>query len=102
LTEREAADLIFRSLRQFRSIFQENMRTSFRAFRLRVKLGCAQDLLECTEMSIPAISEQLRYAARDKFERTFKQYCGMTPAQYRALLRLKRETILAKEPPLGA
>jgi transcriptional regulator GlxA family with amidase domain len=102
LTEREAADLIFRSQRQFRSIFQENMGTSFRAFRLRVKLGCAQDLLESTAMSICAISEKLRYAARDKFERTFKQHCGMTPAQYRALRRMKRETILAKEPPLGA
>jgi len=87
LTEREAAGLIFRSLRQFRSIFQENMGTSFRAFRLSVKLGCAQDLLESTAMSISAISELLRYTGRDKFERSFKQHCGMTPAQYRALRR---------------
>ena len=89
LTEQEAAGLIFRSPRQFRTIFQENMGTSFRAFRLHVKLGCAQDLLESTAMSISAISEQLRYAARDKFERIFKQHCGITPAQYRALRSMK-------------
>ena len=83
LSEAEAAAVIFRSTRRLRAIVLESTGLSFREFRTRIKADCARELLSETQLSISTISAELGYSARDKLEKVFKKYFGMTPARYR-------------------
>ena len=53
----------------------------------------ARDLLEGTWLSVQQIVLQVGLQDRSHFEREFKRFYGLTPAQHRARARL---TILAK------
>ena len=84
LTEGEAAALIFRSRRTLRKLIRASFGVGFRAVRLRIKMECAQKFLRETPMPISTIGDRLGYASRYEMERSFKQYFGLTPTQYRA------------------
>ena len=83
LTAREAAALLVCSPRSFRRLIQLTFGENFRSLRLRVKLECAQKALLETQEPISAISKQLGYKSRGKFDRSFERAFGLSPAQYR-------------------
>ena len=82
LGQAEAAELIGTSTRRLREIVLDRTGKSFRVLRLRVRLGCAKDLLD-QGLSIEKVCERLEYSTRDKLERAFKRQYGMSPSQYR-------------------
>lgn len=48
----------------------------------RVRL--AMSLLPRTDQDIPGVAEQVGFSSRRSFDRVFRQFTGMTPAQYRS------------------
>ena len=56
-----------------------------------IRLKNAYYLLSYTNLSIEEIADKLGYHERSYFEKIFKQYCGITPAEYR-----KKHTTLKK------
>jgi AraC-like DNA-binding protein len=93
LTEREAAAMVGCSSRTFRRLIRSVFGKSFRDLRLKVKMECAKRILLDTQLSIPAISSWLGYAARSKFECSFKRQFGLTPTKYRECRTAKGERL---------
>lgn len=56
-----------------------------------IRLKNSYYLLSYTNLSIEEIADKLGYHERSYFEKIFKQYCGITPAEYR-----KKHTTLEK------
>ena len=83
LGEKEAAALIFRTIRSFRMRFRRAFGVAYRTFRLRMKLEFARQLLGQTQYSIAEIGHRVGYASRRKFDLAFKKHFHETPAQYR-------------------
>jgi len=83
LCAEKAARFVPVSKKSFGLWFKENARTTFREKRLEVKLDIGRYLLAATAMSIPDIASHLGYSERSKFEKSFKNFYGLPPAQYR-------------------
>src|ERR1019366_2393458 len=73
LSELDAARLIDKSVSRFRHLFPELTGKTYQSVRLKIKLSRAVKFLVESSLTIPQISALLRYSARDKFERAFKQ-----------------------------
>src|SRR5438046_40096 len=87
LSAAEAASLSRQSPRMFRRRFTALMGLSFRVARLRAKLARGALLLQTTSLSIAAISTDLGYTDRTKFEKAFRRTYGITPTVYRKQLQ---------------
>ena len=59
--------------------------------RLENQMATAVKMLQVGKYTIEEIADKLGYHERSYFEKIFKQYCGITPAEYR-----KKHTTLKK------
>jgi AraC-like DNA-binding protein len=91
LSERDAAALIFRTVRCFRDRFRRTFGMSYREFRVRMKLTYGWELVRETTLPISAIAYRLGYASRRKFDLAFKKRFNETPADCRARFRELRQ-----------
>ncbi len=64
-------------------MFKKKNKTSFRTYKLDLKIERAKKLLEETSYNVTQISEQLGYQNPESFMRIFRKLAGMTPTQYR-------------------
>ena len=54
-------------------------------FMLRIRIDRAKELLDFTDRSIAEIAEASGFADQNYFARTFRQFTGMSPSQYRRM-----------------
>ena len=83
LTITEAARLLDLSVRTLRRRLHENG-TSFRAISAGVRARLAQQLLCDSDMPVFAIAQALGFSDARAFRQAFQQWCGLTPAAFRA------------------
>lgn len=79
---KEMADLLFISP----STLQRRLRafdTTYKDIKLEVRLLEAKHLLSKESHTIEFISEQLGFSDASSFTKSFRTFCGMTPANYR-------------------
>ena len=90
----EAADFLNLSSSRLRHLFTLEMGVSPAQYLRTMRMDQARELLESTWLSVLQIVLRVVLQDRSHFEREFKRFYGLTPAQHRARARL---TILAKE-----
>jgi YesN/AraC family two-component response regulator len=64
-------------------LFNKKSKIKFRAYKLKVKMDRAQELLTRTRLTISEIAIQLGYQNPETFMRMFKRLMKLTPTQYR-------------------
>lgn len=69
-------------------IFNEKTDSTFRDYKIVVKIDRAKELLKDTKLSITQIGLELGYQNPESFMRIFKRVTGTTPSQYRKNLTL--------------
>lgn len=67
----------------FSQMFKRETGESFAAYRKRLRMEKAKELLEKGDMRIVDISVEIGYGDLPHFTKTFKQYTGYTPSEYR-------------------
>lgn len=72
------------------TVFKKDTGQSLKHLITRVRIQRACFLLRTTNLSISSISVQTGYRASNYFAHTFRQEMGMTPGEYRDLLREKQ------------
>ena len=82
-TRRELAEYLHCSQRQLIRKMQALYGVSFRQKLMDSRVDLAMYLLRSTDKSVGQISAEVGYADNAAFFRVFRQYTGMTPAQYR-------------------
>lgn len=82
-TRQELAEYLHCSQRQLIRKMQALYGVSFRQKLIESRMDLARYLLRSTEASVNEISTKVGYADNAAFFRAFRQYTGMTPAQYR-------------------
>lgn len=82
-TREELAKYLHCSQRQLIRKMQALYGVSFRQKLMDSRMDLARYLLRSTDKSVGEISTQVGYADNAAFFRAFRQYTGMTPAQYR-------------------
>lgn len=85
---RDTARLVGLSSSRLRALFKTTTGFSPIAYLRMLRMETARDLLDKTELTIPAIAIRIGLIDRSHFEREFKKYFGETPSQCRAALRL--------------
>ncbi len=84
VTLSELAAFFNYSERQIQRIIKESTGMSFSQNIQKLKLRQAVRLMQNSNLSIAAISEELGYSAPENFRHIFKKYYGMTPIEYRS------------------
>ncbi|MCD8153643.1 MAG: AraC family transcriptional regulator [Clostridiales bacterium] len=84
LTLSELSSFFNYSERQIQRIIKHSTGMSFSQNIQKLKLRQAIRLMQNSNLSIAAISEQLGYSAPENFRHIFKKYYGMTPMEYRS------------------
>ena len=64
-------------------LFRERLNIGFVEYLNTLRVRRAQKLLEETEQSIEKVGLSVGFNTNRSVVRTFKQYCGLTPSQYR-------------------
>ncbi|MCA9399635.1 MAG: helix-turn-helix transcriptional regulator, partial [Candidatus Omnitrophica bacterium] len=64
-------------------LFNKQNETSFRRYKLNVKIDIAKALLKNSGLMVYEISNQLGYQNPESFMRIFKRETGLTPSGYR-------------------
>lgn len=64
--------------------FKEKTGENFSDYLIRTRMTKAQEWLRNTRMPIANIAERLHYSNVQNFNRSFKQYTGITPGKYRS------------------
>ncbi len=64
--------------------FQKEMGVKLLDYIKQVRLDYAKILLSTTRMTVQDISEKLQFGTRSYFTRIFKEYVGMSPADFRS------------------
>jgi len=82
-TRQELAKYLHCSQRQLIRKMQALYGVSFRQKLIASRIDMAQYLLRSTDKSVNEVSSAVGYADNAAFFRIFRQYTGMTPAQYR-------------------
>jgi len=83
LTEKDAADMVFLSLRRLRALFRRQKGVSFRNYCYHVRMESARHQLQTDSTAIETIALSLGYSSRSEFDRSFKRFYGVTPVQHR-------------------
>ncbi|MCD8014558.1 MAG: AraC family transcriptional regulator [Lachnospiraceae bacterium] len=81
----ELAGFFHYSERHMSRIIKEHTGKRFSELTRDLKLHKAAELLHNPDLSLPEIVEQVGYADVSGFYRTFKNYYGVTPAEYRTM-----------------
>ncbi len=87
------ADRMCLSPKYVSRLFKQKSQTSFRVYKLRIKMDKAKSLLERTHLNVSEIAAQLGYQNPESFMRIFKRIIRMTPSEYRAAAEKKRTGI---------
>lgn len=72
-----------RSGSYFKKILREEMGLSFTEYLTRTRLEASETLLRDPNLSLAEIAQMVGYGDQSYFGKLFKQYYGLTPAQYR-------------------
>ncbi len=67
----------------FGRLFKKQMNESFNQFALKYKMEYAKYLLESTDDKVYEIGDRLGFKTSDYFSKLFKDWTGLTPADYR-------------------
>jgi YesN/AraC family two-component response regulator len=86
----DAAEAVGLSPKYLSRLFRERTRTGFNAFKFRVKIDKAKELLAKTGSSVNQISYALGYENPESFIRMFKRVTGKTPTTFRGLQRRRK------------
>lgn len=84
LTLQDAAKVVHLSPKYLSRIFEQDTGRGFSRYKLEIKINKAKELLKRTAYNISQISDQLGYENTESFIRTFKQFSGQTPTEYRS------------------
>lgn len=74
----------------FSRIFKENTGETFTDSLIAIRMEEAMKLLRKGELKVYEISEKVGYASEKYFFRVFKQYTGMSPAEYQRSVSLRK------------
>lgn len=83
LNLQDIADAFHLSKDYFGKLFKRQMQENYNQFVLKFKMEYAKKLLCMKDDKIYEISDKLGYRTTDYFSKLFREYTGMTPAQYR-------------------
>ncbi|QGH35572.1 AraC family transcriptional regulator [Gracilibacillus salitolerans] len=70
----------------FSQLFKKETGESFVAFRRKIRMEWAKQLIEQNEMRIIDISNEIGYSDLAHFTKSFKKYTGVTPSEYKQQL----------------
>jgi YesN/AraC family two-component response regulator len=82
-TLKEASEAACCSPKYLSKMFAQYAAISFVAYKLKVKMDTAKEILKKTGYNVDQISHKLGYENAESFIRQFKKLNGMTPAVYR-------------------
>lgn len=83
LTLEELADQIGLGVRQTQRFLKENYGKRFQEMRTEARMSAAEMLLAHTKEPITRIAQLVGYASAEHFAAAFREYCKMTPREYR-------------------
>lgn len=83
LTLKEAAKICYISPSYFSRVFTKEMGDTYSSYVTNLKMNKAKELLLTTDKLIREIAEDLGFSDQSYFIRQFKNYEGITPANYR-------------------
>lgn len=81
----------------FGSVFRKTTGLAFTDYLSKLKVGYAQLLLSTTDRSIEQVCFDCGFSSLATFRRVFKEYCGMSPREY----RIRKRNTLDKLPNIG-
>ena len=73
--------------RQISRILRRRKNTTYKEYVTALRMETAKRLLAEENLSVSEVSERVCYASVSYFIKTFRQYAGMTPANYKILLK---------------
>ena len=79
----DVGSAVGRSGSYFKKILREEMGLSFTEYLTRTRLEASETLLRDPSLSLAEIAQMVGYSDQSYFGKLFKQYYGLTPAQYR-------------------
>lgn len=72
-------------------IFSQKIGTSFSSYVNSLRIGLAQQLLNQQDMSVTELSYECGFESPRTFNRAFNDFCGVTPSEYKRVLKSKNE-----------
>lgn len=90
ITLKDAAETVSLSPKYLSRIFQECTGTGFNAYKLKLKIEEAKNLLGKSGYNINQISDRLGYENPESFIRQFKKLTAKTPTGYRNRIKNKK------------
>lgn len=88
---KDAANAVYLSPKYLSRIFKEHTGAGFTAYRLRIKIGKAKELLLKSAYNVNQIAEKLGYENTESFIRQFKKLTKYSPTEYRTKAGKKRK-----------
>ncbi|MDL2233953.1 AraC family transcriptional regulator [Ruminococcaceae bacterium OttesenSCG-928-L11] len=89
LTLGDISKALFLNANYLAQIFHTETGMTFSRFVRKQKIEAAKELLQFTDYSASAISQQLAFSGQSYFIKVFNAETGMTPKEYRAMLAEK-------------
>ncbi|BFH24940.1 response regulator [Paenibacillus melissococcoides] len=83
----EVAEYVGVSPTYYSTLFRQESGYRFVDYLTRLRMEKGMDLLEKTDKTIAMIGEEIGYSNYRYFIKVFKDYCGMTPSQYRGKIK---------------
>ena len=74
-------------------IFKERMGITVKEYLMRKKIKMAAELLETSSMNVSEIAEALSFSTPHSFGLAFRRYMQVSPSEYRAGTKTRKETI---------
>lgn len=71
----------------FSSIFKKEMKMTFVAYLLHIRMEAAKELLRTTDLKAFEIAERVGYTEPNYFSFSFKKHVGVSPKEYRSSTR---------------
>ncbi len=90
VTLEDCAAAVALSPKYLSKVFEEISGSSFIAYKLKIRIDRAKDLLKNTELSVSQISDKFAFQNPESFMRIFKKYVGKTPSKYRSANRKRK------------
>jgi two-component system response regulator YesN len=79
----EVADHLHLNASYFSRLFKKETNENFVEYVMRLKMDRAKDLLDQSDKTIEEVSDLLGFESKSYFIKTFKNYAGMAPFEYR-------------------
>ena len=73
------------SERQINKIFKEIMGNTIKEYLNTHRIEQSKELLLHSDLSIEQIAKSVGFESKDTFHRLFKEYCKITPGEYKTL-----------------